>query len=321
MSTCRPKRRVLSLALGVTLACGIATAALPRVSNARLASSADTEISFAMAKYPWGARDARWWLDASYPVRVFSNARCRIQAVDAEPVLCWEDRAVEQNKLAPVEPEHAPILVSEAMNGRDVIAFNGTPMKGRDAFGAPVQQIQIFIVFRELVRTSSDVEPVLLSLNGLESGENRFAVLGPDKHGLLSFDSGADAASPRLADAPGDEDPNRAWAPALGPETTTLVTAWKDLNRDVSGLQVNDGDPHCARLNLEANAGGGLRLGDHTEHIEIAEVIVAHYRLPDAKEQRVENYLLDKWGIERGDRTQPPSEECHTPSQDARGGP
>lgn len=306
MRGCRTRSRVLMVGLGLTMLVGLASAWMPALSNARLSATTTTEVSVAMGEYPPVSLNARWWLDGSYPPNVFSDHECSTRAADGESVHCGIDRHVKQNYLEHAGPEtKVPTLKADAINGRAALNFSHAVLKGDDRFGTTVKSASIFLVFREHERTApEDKAAVLMNLNG-EAHSKRFSIIGPHWDGYIYFDSGSYAANSSFA---------RSKAPAMDVGEITLVTAWKDQNRDVSGLQVNDGDPYCSTGNPAAEMGGGLRMGDYAHNTDIAELIIFSYRLPDAKEQHIENYLADKWGIALAkDRGSPSDGDCYTP--------
>lgn len=298
-------RRGLAIALGGCLLGLLALAVLAAgpVSTAGFSAQTDTRAAFGMGHLPAVSIDARWWLDASYGQGIFEGHDCLDLAQPGEGIHCWQDRHESTNELQHIGSEHkVPTLRVNAINGRSVARFAHGALRGDDRFMIEEGKasVQIFLVFRENERAALGISSYLVNLNGTASAA-RFSLIGPHHDGYLYFDAGAYGGSARSR------------APALALGTTTLVTAWKDPNRGVSGMQVNDGDPSCSTGNPNADTSGGLRMGDYVADTDIAELIVFGYRLTDSSEQEIENYLVEKWDIDRIARVNPADPACYTP--------
>lgn len=284
----------------------VATLTAPTIGDAKLADTTDTEVEASMATYPPASVQARWWLDGSFPLTVFKDHECTTTAIPKDEVHCWQDRKVEQNKLIHVGSEvKVPTLKADAINGRAAVNFYHGVLAGDDRFHTYLDQASIFLVFKENERTPpGGSDAVLVNVNGKSRG-NRFSIVGPHHDGYIYFDSGT--YKPDSTEA-------RSRAPALPIGEVTLVTAWKDQGRRQSGLQINDGDAFCSSGNPPAETVGGLRMGDYVENTDVGELIVVANRLEAHEEQIMEAYLIEKWGIERAVRSDPPPEpDCYTP--------
>lgn len=293
------------LLLGTLTSASIALILAIQPCNSAQTAETETELTIAMGHYPPVSIQARWWLDGSYPLTVYTDHGCTIQAADTQEIHCWQDRHVPENLLEHLGPtDKVPTLKADAINGRAAVNFYHSVLKGDDRFGTELTQASIFLVFTEHERSPRGKSAYLMNLNG-DSSANRFSLIGPHYDGLIYFDSGKYRNGSTEA---------RSAAPARPIGEVTMVTAWKDSHRGQSGLQVNDGDAYCSTGNPPAEMVGGLRMGDYVEDTDVGELIVVANRLTDRGEQMIEDYLIKKWGISRVPRSDvPPDPGCYTP--------
>ncbi len=288
-----PKRAFVALS---GLLAFVAVAALPGLgrSEAAFSSLTGSEGQFASLGAPPIADQADWWLDAALQSTKFANVGCSTPAgtTTGSTVACWVNRNNSSQAVTSAASAQSADLAPDKMGNLRPIRFDGTDrLGGPDLFGGSLSDAQIFIVVRENIRTNG----MTLSLNGTNTGADRFSLSAPWSNNVWYFDAGPCCASTANRVAP--------WVTQTFLGQTVLFNGWKDSAAGNNGFQILDKPRFYSTGHTAATTSGGLSLGlNHSVTVlpyshDVAELLVFDQHLSEADETAITTYLTIKWDI------------------------